>query len=104
LREGRNIVSMMKGDPGADDRTLCWEHEGNRAIRKGKWKLVTLADANQWELYDIEADRTESKNLAATHPDVVRELSAEYDRWAERCGVVPWSEIVAHRPNKPAEK
>jgi arylsulfatase len=100
--EGRSIVSMIKGEPGTRDRAFCWEHEGNRAIRKGKWKLVTLADANKWELYDIDADRTESTDLAAKHPEVVRELSADYDAWAERCGVAPWSRIEPHRPAKPA--
>jgi arylsulfatase len=96
--EGRSITSMIKGQSGADDRTICWEHEGNRAIRKGKWKLVMLADMPGWELFDIEADRTESNNLAEKHPEIVKELSADYDRWAERCGVVPWSEIEPHRP------
>ncbi len=100
--EGRSIVNMMRGEAGADDRTLCWEHEGNRAIRKGKWKLVMLADAPDWELFDIEADRIESNDLAAKHPEVVRELSADYDRWAERCGVVPWSQIEPKRPVKAA--
>jgi arylsulfatase len=89
--EGQSILRMIQGQPGTPDRTFCWEHEGNRAVRKGKWKLVTLANApDGWELYDIDADRTEGHNLAATHPDVVRDLSAEYDRWAARCGVMPW--------------
>ena len=104
--EGRSIVSMIKGQSGANDRTLCWEHEGNRAIRKGKWKLVMLADAPAWELFDMENDRIEQKDLAAEKPQVVRELSAEYDRWAERCGVVPWSQIGPKRPppaTKPAK-
>lgn len=97
--EGESILKMIKGQPGRTDRTLCWEHEGNRAIRKGKWKLVMLANApGGWELYDIEADRTESRNLAEKQPDVTRELAAEYDRWADRCGVVPWTEIEAKRP------
>jgi arylsulfatase len=96
--EGKDILAMMKGESGKDDRTLCWEHEGNRAIRKGKWKLVMLADMPGWELFDIEADRIESNNLAERHPEIVKELSANYDRWAARCGVVPWSEIEPHRP------
>lgn len=96
--EGRSILNMIKGTSGANDRTLCWEHEGNRAIRKGKWKLVTLADANKWELFDIDADRIESNDLASAHPEIVRELSADYDRWAQRCGVVPWAQIEPKRP------
>jgi len=97
--EGRSILDMIKGQPGATDRKFCWEHEGNRAIRKGKWKLVMLADAaNGWELYDIAADRSESNKLAAAHPEIVRNLAAEYERWATRCGVVTWPQIAAQRP------
>jgi arylsulfatase len=96
--EGRSILPMIRGEPGDADRTFCWEHEGNRAIRKGRWKLVMLADGAKWELYDIDADRAEGHDLAAEHPDVVRDLSAEYDRWAARCDVAPWAEIAAKRP------
>jgi arylsulfatase len=97
--EGASILRMIRGEAGERDRMFCWEHEGNRGIRKGKWKLVTLPDSRGgWELYDIDADRTESRNLAAAEPDVVQDLSADYDRWAKRCGVVPWSEISAKRP------
>ena len=97
--EGRSILEMIKGQSSAADRTFCWEHEGNRAIRKWNWKLVMLAGASGgWELYDVNADRTESTNLAAARPDIVRELAAEYDRWADRCGVVPWPQIAAKRP------
>jgi arylsulfatase len=97
--EGRDILPMIRGEAGVADRTFCWEHEGNRAVRKGKWKLVMLAGAaGGWELYDVEADRAEGKNLAATHPDVLRDLAEEYERWAARCGVVDWSQITAKRP------
>ena len=43
-----------------------------------------------WELYDMEADRTELRNLAAEHPARVRELTALYEEWAEGAGVAPW--------------
>jgi arylsulfatase A-like enzyme len=97
--EGRSILSMIKGQSTSADRTICWEHEGNRAIRQGNWKLVQLAnDPDSWELYDLASDRIESANLAAERPDVLQRLSAEYDRWAKRCGVAPWDEIEAKRP------
>jgi arylsulfatase A-like enzyme len=38
---------------------LYWEHEGNRALREGKWKIVAKGPGGAWELYDMEADRTE---------------------------------------------
>jgi arylsulfatase len=79
-----------------ETRTLYWEHEGNRALRQGRWKLVA-ADPQGWELYDLEADRTELHDLSASHPEVVRTLAGLYDRWAERCGVRPWDEINRRR-------
>ncbi len=93
--EGQSVAAMLKGGHGETNRTFCWEHEGNRAVRKGKWKLVALGFSKAgWELYDMATDRIESHNLAGEHPDVVAELSAEYDRWAARCGVIPYDQLV----------
>lgn len=75
---------------------LIWEHEGNGAVRKGKWKLVKRYPG-EWELYDIEADRSELNDLANEKTDVVSELAAIYDAWAERCGIEPWDNILAKR-------
>jgi len=87
--EGKSIVAMLKGNAGNPKRTFYWEHEGYRAIRDGKWKLVESAEPNShWELFDMEADRIESNDLAVTHPEIVRDLNAKYDRWAARCGVI----------------
>ena len=97
--EGESILALLKGNQGNADRTFCWEHEGNRAIRKGKWKLVSLGSGadHEWELYNIDADRVESHDLAEAKPEIVKELSADYDRWAARCGVINFSEIRARR-------
>ena len=48
---------------------IYWEHEGNRAIRIGKWKLVAKGANGAWELYDLDADRSELNNLATVHED-----------------------------------
>jgi len=66
-----------------------WEHEGHRAVRDGKWKLVA-SFGDPWELYDMEADRVELSNLVQTYPDKARELEKKYDSWAKRTGVKPW--------------
>jgi arylsulfatase len=68
---------------------LAWEHERNRAIRVGKWKLVAKAGAD-WELFDIEADPVELKNLAPLMPDKVSDLAAKWETWAKRCNVLPY--------------
>ena len=66
-----------------------WEHHGNRAIRKGDWKLVARGEKSAWELYDMKTDRTEINNLAADKPKLVKELDALWWKWAERCRVLP---------------
>jgi arylsulfatase A-like enzyme len=87
--EGRTLRPVFEGRETPVARELYWEHEGNRAVRDGKWKLV--ANYNKpWELYDMEADRTELHDLAARQPGQVKALSAKFDTWAKRVGVVPW--------------
>jgi arylsulfatase A-like enzyme len=72
---------------------LFWEHEGNAAVRVGRWKLVRKYPG-AWELYDMELDRTELNDLAAKHPTRVSEMKAQYDAWAARCGVIPREKIL----------
>jgi arylsulfatase A-like enzyme len=97
--QGKSIAALFRGDPLPADRSLFWEHEGNRAARVGKWKIVALAN-QPWELFDVESDRVESHNLASEHPEKVKELEAAYNAWAEKCGVVPWDQIEPKRPEK----
>ena len=61
-------------------------------MRQGKWKLVAR-HKGAWELYDLQADRTELRNVAAANSERVKELAAKYDGWATRAGVVPWDEL-----------
>ena len=90
--EGASLVPSFT-DPTAKRKPLFFEHEGNAAVRDGKWKLVRNYPAD-WELYDMEADRTELNDLAAQHPDRVREMAAMYDAWAARCGVIPREKVL----------
>jgi len=90
--EGKSLLPIFRGKQREGHDAIFWEHEGNRAVRQGKWKLVSRFP-DRWELYDLEADRTELHDLAADHPDKVKELTSLYDRWAQRAGVVPWQEL-----------
>jgi arylsulfatase len=87
--EGKSLLPIFEGKKRRGHEAIYWEHEGNRAVRQGKWKLVS-AHKGPWELYDLEADRTELNNLAEEHTQKVKQLKELYERWAKRCGVQPW--------------
>jgi arylsulfatase len=88
--EGISLRPAFAGEPLRRAAPLCWEHEGNRAIRDGKWKLVAKGAAGAWELYDMEADRSELDDLASRHPGIARRLAADWEAWALRAKVKPW--------------
>jgi arylsulfatase len=89
--EGRSLLPVFQGK-SIGDRKLYWEHMGNRAALDGKWKLVSR-DPGNWELYDLEADRTELNDLAARMPDKTNQLINDYTAWAQRCGVAQWEDV-----------
>lgn len=85
---GQSLIPLMAA--GKRDRKPCfWEHEGNKAVRDGKWKLVARFP-DEWELYDMEADRTELHDLSSQQPEHTKRMVAMYDDWAKRIGVQPW--------------
>jgi arylsulfatase len=87
--EGKSLLPIFRGETRAGHDCIFWEHEGNRALRRGQWKLVARHRA-AWELYDLQADRTELVDLSSQQPQLVEELAGQYEAWAERVGVVPW--------------
>ena len=88
--EGVSLRAALDGRPLTRPHSLFWEHEGNRAVRSGNWKIVSVYP-DSWELYDIAADRVERNNVAARHPDIVKRLSDAWDAWAKRTNVDPWA-------------
>jgi arylsulfatase len=103
--EGRSLKPLFLSPHlplSASPRPLYWEHEGNRAMRLGQWKLVAKHPGD-WELYDLAADRTEQHDLAAQQPERVKSMSAQWQAWADRVGVRPWSEVQAAAPKAKIE-
>jgi arylsulfatase len=90
--EGKSLTPILHGKTRTGHDAIFWEHEGNRAVRHGKWKLVA-EHGKRWELYDLDADRTELHDLAARHPGMVEAMTRRYEQWAARVGVEPWDEI-----------
>ncbi|OWK37506.1 Choline-sulfatase [Fimbriiglobus ruber] len=78
---GRSLVPAFAKDVIVDRESIWWQHEGNRALRAGDWKIVAAGKTSEWELYDLKTDPTESKNLAKERPEKVRELA---DVWQKQ--------------------
>ena len=81
-KAGISLRPVLQGKP-LPKRPIFFEHEGNRAVRHGKWKIVWTNFARKWELYDISQDRSEMNDLASKHPSKVQELSTLWHKWAE---------------------
>lgn len=73
------------GKPINRKNPIFWEHEGNRAVRDGKWKLVA-EKTEKWQLYDVEKDRTELNDQFEKQPEIAKKLVAKYEAWYKRVG------------------
>ena len=112
--EGKSLIPVFQRGDRAGHEMIFWEHEGHRAVREGRWKLVSYhgeqdealyrwwdfsprweprAFATQWRLYDLETDRTELNDRAAEMPARVARMASAYEAWAERVGVADWSKM-----------
>ncbi|MEO0414737.1 MAG: sulfatase-like hydrolase/transferase, partial [Verrucomicrobiota bacterium] len=94
--EGVSMLPYLK-DPKLqmEDRSLFWQHETHAAVRRGQWKIVTDNDRSEpivWELYDLTHDRSEINNVAEQHPEIVAELAADWNEFADRANVKPFPE------------
>jgi len=86
--EGESFLPLLTGKTWCREKPLFFEHEGNRAVRYGGWKLVNK-HPGAWELYNMNDDRTELFDLAEKEKSRVVEMARDYHIWAKRCGVHP---------------
>ena len=89
---GTSFLDYLGGRSDAvhDNEPLGWELYGSRALIKGEWKAVRIfppAGTGDWQLFNIKTDPTETANLAADFPDVIAELTADWDAYADANGV-----------------
>lgn len=92
--EGESLIRAFNNED-IPERPLFWEHEGNKAVRLGKYKLVsrwTKEAEYNWELYDLEADRSETNNLMDIQPEKAQELEVLWKSWANKVGALTWSD------------
>jgi len=71
---GVSLIPVLAKDDSVKRDFVWWFHEGNRAVRAGDWKLVSLGSTGPWELFDLQHDRSETKDLSSSMPDKVQEL------------------------------
>jgi arylsulfatase len=100
--EGVSLRPVFERKPWKGHDALFWEHESNRAVRKGPWKLVSTyhpeRDAHDaWALYNLDKDRTELVDVSKKYPKVVKRLSTLYADWAKKTGVRSAKELESLR-------
>jgi len=91
--EGISLLPALKGMSLKRENPLFWEFKGNRAMRSADWKLVSVYDNSSkrfktWELYDLRSDRSELIDLSSKYPELVNQMIEQYNKWADRVGVV----------------
>jgi arylsulfatase len=104
---GTSLLPTFYGDGQIRHEPLFWEHQFNRSVRKGNWKLVSaysILDSagihDQWELYDLSKDPTELHDLAQERADLTQEMASEYEAWAVEMGVLSPEEMKLLKKGK----
>jgi arylsulfatase len=81
---GKSLVPIFRGKQRQGHDVLYWQYGKAKAVRTGNWKLVKYGDAD-WELYDLESDRTELNNLASQHTQKVKQMTELWENWWNKC-------------------
>jgi arylsulfatase A-like enzyme len=84
---GISLLPLLKGNKWKGHDVLFFEHEGNRAVRKDDWKIVSVYPENKWALYNMKNDRAELNDISAAYSEIVAQLARLYDQWAIQANV-----------------
>jgi len=92
---GKSLIPVLSGDAASvrsDADWIGWELFGNRAIRKGDWKLLYIlkeaGGTGEWQLFNLKQDPGETNDLSATHPEKRAELLVHWDQYVKDNGVI----------------
>lgn len=92
--EGISLLPVLQ-EKRIPQRPIFAEHEGNRMVRIGDWKLVaSYYTGQQWELYDIAKDRAELHDRIAKHPKRAARMERLYFQWADGNDVLPYPQLM----------
>jgi arylsulfatase len=92
--QGKSLTPVFRKE-AFEREAIYWEHEGNRAVRFGDWKLVAKGQMRdrsqpvQWELYNIAQDRNENNDLIKEEDELASKLKKMWQVYAESCDVFP---------------
>lgn len=96
--DGQSAASAFQGQPLKRTKPIFWEWKGGDnqeytwpaiGVRDGRWKLLVDVTQQKFELYDLEQDWAEKENVAADHPEVVKQLSKKLDEWTDSLPINP---------------
>lgn len=109
--DGRDLSVALGGGKVDVPPLFYWHYphyanQGSRpggAIRDGQWKLIEFYDRDRRELFDLSKDVSESRNLAADKPDVVKDLAKKLDDWRKQVNAQPMTQNPDYKPNPQAK-
>jgi len=105
--EGKSLVPVFE-NKSIKREAIYWEHEGNRAVRLGKWKAVAKGKHGEvdvgWELYDTDKDRSELNDLSEKEPERLKKIKKMWLSYAKRADVIPWPNPRPPRTKKKRQK
>ncbi len=85
--EGKSLVPLLTGQGRADYKELFFEHQGGKAARVEEWKISQLSGNNDWQLFNLATDRTETQNLETQYPEIFQAMLNKWNQWACRMGL-----------------
>lgn len=100
--QGASMLPILYGQQDAiydDDYAMAWEFNGKKAVRKGNWKIVEMLPPHgngRWQLFNLANDTAEQNDIVDKHPEILKELEAEWDRYAKENGVIMSSKVVSY--------
>ncbi|MDR0699642.1 MAG: arylsulfatase [Tannerella sp.] len=97
---GISFAKNIKGEKSPEHEAIFWEHEGHGALRMSKWKLVSAnpQKEDEWELYDMEKDRTEMNDLSEIYPEKRSEMIEKWTQLAYDTKALPWPDFSKAKP------
>lgn len=102
---GKSLLPIFEGKKReGHTEGIYWNYRNHRAVRMGKWKLVARGEQEAWELFDMEADRTEMHNLAEEMPEKVKQMEEKYNAWVKLYNVSTKTTIKTDKTKRKKKK